>query len=462
MYRPRAALVAALAACALPVCASAQTSDDIAQIRQQIQQMKQDYEARISELEKRLAAAEAKAASAATPPAAASVASAAPSPRRGNAFNPDISVVLQGRYANLSRDPNTYRIGGYIPTGGGVDPGKRGLSLSESELFISANADPYLSGTLVASLSPDDTISAENAYLQTIALSNGFTARAGRFFSNVGYLNSQHQHAWDFIDPPLPYRAFLGGQLGDDGVQLKWLAPTELFLELGAEAGRGRAFPGSNRNKNGISLGTAFAHVGGDVGDSGSWRGGLSYVRTSPQDRAYANVDSLGNAVTNAFSGTSKLWIVDFTAKWAPAGNVTLTNFKFQTEYFRRKEDGTLTFDTTGRAAPGGYASDQSGWYAQGVYQFRPQWRFGVRYDKLDQGSMSLGSITHGSLTPADFPILAGYSPTLASAMLDWAPTEFSLFRLQLARDKSRPGEPDNQLFLQYILSLGAHGAHQY
>jgi hypothetical protein len=35
--------------------------------------------------------------------------------------------------------------------------------------------------------------------------------------------------------------------------------------------------------------------------------------------------------------------------------------------------------------------------------------------------------------------------------------------RLQYARDTSRgPGLADNQLWLQYIMSLGAHGAHKF
>lgn len=46
--------------------------------------------------------------------------------------------------------------------------------------------------------------------------------------------------------------------------------------------------------------------------------------------------------------------------------------------------------------------------------------------------------------------------------MVDWSPSEFSRLRLQLARDKSRSGEADNQLWLQYIMSLGAHGAHKF
>ena len=46
--------------------------------------------------------------------------------------------------------------------------------------------------------------------------------------------------------------------------------------------------------------------------------------------------------------------------------------------------------------------------------------------------------------------------------MLDWTPSEFSRFRLQFAQAKLREGITDNEFFLQYILTLGAHGAHKY
>jgi hypothetical protein len=45
--------------------------------------------------------------------------------------------------------------------------------------------------------------------------------------------------------------------------------------------------------------------------------------------------------------------------------------------------------------------------------------------------------------------------------MADWSPSEFSRLRLQYNRDKSRP-VVDNQWTLQYIMSLGAHGAHEF
>jgi hypothetical protein len=58
--------------------------------------------------------------------------------------------------------------------------------------------------------------------------------------------------------------------------------------------------------------------------------------------------------------------------------------------------------------------------------------------------------------------LLADYNPTRSTLMVDYSPTEFSRLRLQLALDKSIQGVTDRQLVLQYIHSLGAHGAHRF
>jgi hypothetical protein len=93
------------------------------------------------------------------------------------------------------------------------------------------------------------------------------------------------------------------------------------------------------------------------------------------------------------------------------------------------------------------------------VYQFMPRWRVGYRYDRLDHGTVTNGL----GLTAQEAPLLfTDYNPTRNTAMLDWSLTEFSRFRLQYAMDKSRADLTDNQLVLQYILSLGAHGAHKF
>ena len=442
-----------------PLSALAADNAEMQQIRDEIQAMKQRYEARIEALEQRLQRAENVAgkaeARAAQAESVVSQASASSAPSAGNAFNPAVSLVLSGTYSNLSQNPADYRITGFIP-GGEIAPGSRGFSLAESELILSANIDPDFYGYLTLALSPDNTLGVEEAVIQTTTLGHGLSAKAGRFYSGIGYLNEQHPHSWDFVDAPLAYKAFLGRQYGNDGMQLKWLAPTSTFLELGVEAGRGSNFPGSERNKNGVGSYALFAHLGDDVGTDHSWRAGISYLHNTAKERNYEDLDNAGNTVNNALDGSSRLWLADFVWKWAPNGNPAYRNFKLQGEYFRRQENGDLTFDTANLASIDHYSAAQSGWYLQGVYQFMPSWRVGLRTDRLDSGRVDYGVVNGANLSA---PV---YTPSRNALMVDYSPSEYSRIRLQLAQDKSRQGVTDNQLFLQYIMSLGAHGAHKF
>jgi outer membrane receptor protein involved in Fe transport len=165
----------------------------------------------------------------------------------------------------------------------------------------------------------------------------------------------------------------------------------------------------------------------------------------------------------NAFTGRSRTWIADATLKWSPHGNPTHRALKVQGEYMQRTEDGDLTFDTLGADLLGSYHNRQSGWYLQSVYQFIPRWRIGARYDSLDAGGASIGLVESGTLLPGDFPLLLAASPDRFSLMLDWSPSEFSRLRAQYAWDQARAeGIEDHQLFLQYLYSIGAHGAHKF
>lgn len=393
--------------------------------------------------------------------AAALAAAIAPAQaQNAKSFNPDISLILQGRYVN-AKDIDERRITGFAS---GVDGhehgGGRGFSLDRSELTISGNIDPYFRGYATFALA-DEEVEVEEAWFQTLALGRGFTGKGGRFLSGVGYANEQHAHAWDFADPSLMYRALFGEHLRQDGVQLKWLAPTQTFLELGAEAARGRFFPGSDAggDRNGAGIAAVFAKIGGDLGASHAWRAGLNYLAARPRERGGEFHDANDVEAHTAFSGDSKAWIADFVWKWAPFGNPTQRNFKFQAEVFEREEEGDLHCqDNTadGGACTGlsdAYRSKQSGWYAQAVYQFMPRWRAGYRYDRLDSGTVEFGA------NPLENE---AFEPKRHSLMLDYSPSEFSRFRLQLARDRSMREVTDNQVILQYVHSLGAHGAHRF
>jgi hypothetical protein len=447
-----------------PLSATAADDAALAEIRAQITQMKADYEARLQSLEQRLQEVQEKYAQASVTQQAATTPIGPAPTAQANGFNPAISLILTGNYANLSQDPGQYRLQGFIPSGGDSGPGNRGFNLGESELTLSANVDHLFSGQLTLAVAGENSIGVEESFVQTQALSNGLNLKFGRFFSGLGYQNGQHAHVWDFVDTPLAYQAFLGGQSATDGVQLKWLAPTERFLEFGLELGKSGS-SGGETNKNGLGAATLFAHAGDDIGDSASWRAGLSYLRTNVADRSYDDAAQVGSdaRVTNAFSGQSALWVADAIYKWSPHGNASQTYLKLQGEYLRRAENGDLAYDTSNAGGVSdGYASRQSGWYGQAVYQFQPAWRVGVRYDRLAVGTQQIGLVDGNQLTIDHFPGLAAHTPSRTSLMFDYSPSEFSRLRLQLARDHSRPEVADNQIFLQYIMSLGAHGAHAF
>ncbi len=466
--KPVAALLA-MACAGIPALSVA--ADDAASLRTAIEALKAEHAKKISALEERIAQLEAgteMAAAMSAPPAAAP----APEPATGrtpagrsaaSAFNPAISMILAGTYTSTSEDPETWRIAGFMPNDGEIGPGERSFSLGESELTLAANVDPYFSAQLTAAVAGEDEIAVEEAFFRTLALRSGFSLKGGRFFSQLGYLNEQHAHVQDFVDRPLVYQAFFGGHYAQDGVQVKWLAPADLFVELGAEAGNGGAFPGTRRNRNGLNGATLFAHVGGDAGDSTSWRAGVSWLDVRARDRAFEDEDGVGNAVVNAFSGKSRTWVLDATLKWIPPGDTSGRQLELQGEFMRRKETGELTFDTEGLALADAFSSEPSGWYVQSVYGFRPRWRAGLRYDSLDSGSPDIGLVSSGTLPVEAFPALLAAETERISVMLDWSPSEFSRLRAQYAWDDARDaGDRDRQFLLQYLLGIGAHGAHKF
>jgi len=488
---------------AIPGAAKAATDAEIAELRKAIAEMRRDYETRIAALESRLAQAERRATPAtasatevpagraaakpvapgpvvSTPPAAAVAASAqrpvaapaAAAPPRGaadSAFNPAISLILEGVAASYSRDPDDWRIPGF-QLGGHAELPPEGLSIGHTELVVSANVDDWFYGQATLAVHDDEDgteINLEEAFIDTLSLPAGLGLRAGRFFPRVGYLNTHHPHAWDFVDAPLPNLAFLGGQWYDDGLRLSWVAPTELFIEVGVEALQGGQYPVEGDDNH--FLGGAqnyYAKLGGDVGTNHSWQIGVSYLRAEPSGRESGHGHDGHDEESFAFSGDSRLSAVDLVWKWAPDGNPSERNATLQAEYFHRDEDGHLDFSSPEGSALLPYDGQQQGFYVQGVYQFLPRWRAGLRYDRVwSDNDLAVVANTSGE---ADEDLLDesgllddDHDPYRWSAMIDFSHSEYSRLRLQYTRDYTLP-EADNQFFLQYVMSLGAHGAHAF
>jgi len=431
--------------------------DESQKLREQAAQALAEASAARAELDKMKAdqAAQAVAAPAAAPAqssaesaVAAVSAPAGSSPSgggaNGNAFNPAIAVILNGNYAHHSENPDRYVRAGF-PVVPDTGPGPQGLSLGESEISFAANIDDKFYGQFTVSYHDDNGdvgTEIEEAYIDTLTLPDGFNLRAGRFFSNIGYLNSHHTHTDNFVDRPLPYQAFLANQYGDDGAQVRWVAPTDTYLELGGEAFRGENYPSGGANHDGVGTWSLFAHAGGDVGDENSWLAGVSMLK------------SKSTLADDGFSGDDTLYLADGTWKWAPNGNTKDGGLTLRSELFFDNRDGIYTQPNEVFTDPDDpltlpWTGDRRGAYLEAVYRLNRTWDIGYRFDKLWAPGSAL-------------PFATGYDPERHSIEATWRNSEFSFFRLQYSHDDPIQNIVDNAIYLQYDVALGAHGAHKF
>ncbi len=462
MLKNRLAASAALLVLAGATSAQAASDADIEALRAEIQQMKQLYENRIEQLEKKLATVENTAQVQPTvqnQPSASATTTRNPAPptpatvRRDifdSRFNPSIGVILNGQYSNFSSDDGD--IAGFAVGHDGERP-REGFAIDHTELNFSANVDDKFFGTLTAAIAEHEgetELELEEAFVQTLpgmGLPSGMSIRAGRAFWILGYLNEHHNHTDDFADRPLPYRVFLNDAYNDDGAEVSYVLPTELYTEIGGGVFRGDDFPYGESDGEGIDAWSAYARIGGDIGDRQSWRLGLSTLQGEAGER-----DS--NEHELEYIGDTDLYVADIRYTFAPTGNARQRELILQGEYFWRDEDGAYEDKDAGTGLVN-FDDSTSGWYAQTVYKFHPQWRVGARYSQLEAPDVPAGLV--GSKLDAN-----GHDPRAYAAMVDWTNSEFSRLRLQYNREELADNQDDNQIMLQYIMSIGAHGAHRY
>ncbi|OUS23855.1 hypothetical protein A9Q98_14475 [Thalassotalea sp. 42_200_T64] len=394
------------------------------------------------------------------------------------AENINISAIINVGYTERE---DFQGIAGY-----GVDEHAAGLKsgfwTDHTELSISAPIDDLFFGKMTLVLDEHDgetEIELEEAFIQTTALPYDLSFRAGRFLSNVGYLNGKHAHTDSFADRPLLYRAFINGHYFDDGARLSWLAPTDVYLELGAELFKGGKMP-AYASGDGIGAQSFFVKTGGDFNHEHSWQLGLAHLGFDNDegycgDHAHEEDHEEGHEEGHeeehdtdfledeheqafgacAFSGEKDYYILDAVWKWAPNGNYKYQNFTLAAEYFLVEEKGELLHQDDHHDQQSALLEDEHhdevdiehhGYYLSAVYQLSPNWATGLRYSEID----------------FDKPFADGFKPSVATAMLEYRHSHFSTVRLQYNRDKSTEHLSDDQITLQFSMALGAHGAHQF
>ena len=451
------------------ISAFATSDQEIEALRKEIQVMKSEYGKRILQMEKKLAEMKTEASQAKSAYSKSKDKDFSSRAVYNRNLNPSIGAILSGRFAVFSSDED--EIPGFAPGHEG-ERGKEGLSLGETELNFSTSVDDKFYGHITAALADHGDgieIELEEAYVETLpglGLPTGANVRMGRAFWTFGYLNEHHSHADDFADRPLPYRVFLDKVFNDTGAQISYVFPTDFYVEAGGGIFRGDDFPFAGAGGSDINSFNAFLRVGSDIGQNSSWRVGGYVLDGEASDRGHGHEENGEHAADNGhdheeeeqeenfeefftagmFTGDARLYAVDFRYVWAPTGNVRHKELLLQGEYFWRDEQGIYSLAEGDEVNEERLDGGSHGWYAQSVFKFSPQWRIGARYSQL--------------YSPEDSGI--EHDPYAVAVMGDWSNSEFSRLRLQYNYEKLGEDLSDNQILLQYIMGIGAHGAHKY
>ena len=347
-----------------------------------------------------------------------------------NAYLPDMALILN--MSALSRnvsnnDYETAAMPGFIDSGDIKLPfnKNRGFDLNYAEVAMYSVVDPYFEAFANFHLHPE-AFEIGEAYIQTTSLPYSLRVKAGKFKSSFGRINKMHQHSWNFDSQPLIYKGFFGpDSISDAGVQLQWIAPTDTYLMLGAEAMQGtneRSFGDTSEN----NLYIAYVKSSVDIGDDLSILAGLSYAHGKNYDSNISNPTDITG--------------VDLTLREQLGSYSAII---WQSEYLQRNKQLSTRDDK------------QSGLYSELVYQYNNNYSFGARYDLITNNDTDLSAYN------VDTSNLDRYT-----AKMEYKPFPMSRLRLSATYDRSKviAGERKNikQVMLSLNIAAGAHGAHDY
>jgi len=415
------AAVVALA-CSMPVRAQqASPNPDTAALEQHVRDLEERIialEGQVRMLKSAQAAApagEAPGTSEVQPPAAAAVAQSpvtlgGAGGAAAKALNPDISVI--GDFIGA--------LGGNSPPEPATIQPFPSFQMHESEIGLQAIIDPYARGDFFLSFG-EEGVDLEEGYITFTALPDSFVAKVGKMRSACGKVNTMHNHVLPWVDRPLVSTNLVGGEDGidDAGVSVERIlpAPKGIFLEATGQVFRGDVGGVFKAWQN--SDVSTVEHLRGykDINESTNLDLGVSYSR--------GHNEAGPDFVTNLYG-------VDATLRWKPLRRSIYHSFVARSEFIWSQRQ---QFPAEQRAF---------GFYAAGDYQFARRWFVGGRFDRSGRSQFASSTDTGGS------------------AVLTYWPSEFSQVRGQYERTNYAEGFSANQLLMQLIFSLGAHGAHPF
>jgi hypothetical protein len=330
------------------------------------------------------------------------------------ALNPDISVI--GDFIGAAG-------GNSAPPLATLQPFPS-LEMHESEIGLQAIIDPYARGDFFLSFG-EQGVNLEEGYITFTALPAGFVAKVGKMRAAFGKVNLMHNHVLPWVDRPLVNTNLVGGEDGidDAGVSVQRIlpAPKGIFLEATGQLFRGDSDDIFHAQQRSDVSTVDHLRAYKDITESTNLDLGLSYARGH-------NDGSL------AFPGDfiTQLYGVDATLRWKPLRRSIYHSFIARSELIWSQRQ---QLPTEQRAF---------GYYVSGDYQLGRRWFTGGRFDWSDRSRF------------------ANLTDKGAAATLTYWPSEFSQIRGEYRFTHYAENRDSNELLMQLIFSLGAHGAHPF
>ena len=329
-------------------------------------------------------------------------------------LNPDISVI--GDFIGA--------VGGNsAPPGATLTPFPS-LEMHESEIGMQAIIDPYARGDFFFSFG-EEGVGLEEGYITFTALPAGLVAKAGKMRAAFGKVNLMHNHVLPWVDRPLVTTDLVGGEDGidDAGFSVERIlpAPKGVFLEATGQVFRGDSGDVFQHQQRSDLSTVEHLRAYRDITESTNLDLGFSYARGH-------------NNTTTSIPGdfTTQLYGIDSTVRWKPLRRSIYHSFVSRTEFIWSQRH---QLPNEQRAF---------GFYSSGDYQFARRWFTGARFDWSERSRF------------------AHLTDKGAAATLTYWPSEFSQIRGEYRFTHYAENRDSNELLMQLVFSLGAHGAHPF
>jgi hypothetical protein len=294
------------------------------------------------------------------------------------------------------------------------------LEMHEAELGIQSVIDPYARGDVFISFG-ETGVSVEEAFVTFTALPGEFVGKVGKLRAAFGKVNSTHNHALAWTDRPLVTENLVNGEdgLNDMGLSLSRIlpAPGELFLEATGQVFRGDSgdvFKSSRKN---------------DLSYVGHLRGYQDLTENTNLELGYSFAQGHNDL---GHDYLTKLHGVDLSLRWKPLRRSIYNSLLWRSEFVWSRRDQLPT------------QQKAFGMYSSLEYRLDQRWTVGTRFDWSQRATAS-NQLDRGG-----------------SALLTYWMSEFSQARAQYRFVRYDGRQDGNELRLQLIFVMGAHGAHPF